>query len=73
MISGPSFLIRLGKTKPNFWLRVAGARLLGILPPYPPDLNPIEQAFAKIKHWMRTAQTQIVATPGGMSAASFNP
>ena len=26
------------------------------LPPYSPDLNPIEQAFAKIKHWMRNAQ-----------------
>jgi predicted MFS family arabinose efflux permease len=23
------------------------------LPPYSPDLNPIEQTFAKIKHWMR--------------------
>lgn len=26
------------------------------LPPYSPDLNPIEQAFSKVKHWMRTAQ-----------------
>ncbi|MGX9429114.1 transposase, partial [Bradyrhizobium sp. LeoA1S1] len=26
------------------------------LPPYSPDLNPIEQTFAKIKHWMRIAQ-----------------
>ncbi len=25
------------------------------LPPYSPDLNLIEQAFAKIKHWMRDA------------------
>lgn len=33
----------------------AGARLW-YLPPYSPDLNPIEQAFAKIKHWMRSAQ-----------------
>ena len=48
---------RQNKTK-FFGSEVAGARLLGILPPYPPDLNPIEQAFAKIKHWMRTAQTQ---------------
>ena len=30
----------------------AGARLW-FLPPYSPDLNPIEQAFSKIKHWMR--------------------
>ena len=33
----------------------AGAKLW-FLPPYSPDLNPIEQAFAKIKHWMREAQ-----------------
>ncbi|MGY4157944.1 transposase [Bradyrhizobium sp. USDA 4461] len=32
-----------------------GARLW-YLPPYSPDLNPIEQIFAKIKHWMRIAQ-----------------
>jgi transposase len=36
-------------------IHAAGARLW-FLPPYSPDLNPIEQAFAKIKHWMRDAQ-----------------
>lgn len=36
-------------------IKAAGARLW-YLPPYSPDLNPIEQAFAKIKHWMRQAQ-----------------
>jgi putative transposase len=25
------------------------------LPKYSPDLNPIEQAFAKLKHWLRKA------------------
>jgi len=30
------------------------------LPPYSPDLHPIEQAFAKIKHWMRDAQMHTV-------------
>ncbi len=30
------------------------------LPPYSPDLNLIEQAFAKIKHWMRAAQERTV-------------
>jgi transposase len=30
------------------------------LPPYSPDLNPIEQAFAKVKHWMRLAQKRTV-------------
>ena len=32
------------------------------LPPYSPDLNPIEQAFARIKHWMSR-------TPGANSGA----
>ena len=40
-------------------IRAAGARLW-YLPPYSPDLNPIEQTFAKIKHWMRTAQRSAV-------------
>jgi transposase len=40
-------------------IRAAGARLW-YLPPYSPDLNPIEQAFAKIKHWMRAAQKRTV-------------
>lgn len=40
-------------------IRAAGARLW-FLPPYSPDLNPIEQAFAKIKHWMRIAQKRTI-------------
>ncbi len=40
-------------------IRAAGARAW-CLPPYSPDLNPIEQAFAKIKHWMRVAQKRTV-------------
>lgn len=36
-------------------IQKAGARLW-YLPAYSPDLNPIEQTFAKIKHWMRMAQ-----------------
>jgi putative transposase len=35
-------------------IRAAGARLL-LLPKYSPDLNPIEQFFAKLKHWLRKA------------------
>ena len=35
-------------------IRARGARLL-YLPPYSPDLNPIEQVFAKLKHLMRAA------------------
>ena len=37
----------------------AGARL-AFLPPYSPDLNPIEQVFAKVKHGMRMAQARTV-------------
>jgi transposase len=40
-------------------IKAAGARLW-YLPPYSPDLNPIEQAFAKIKHWMRAAQKRTI-------------
>ncbi|WP_245475103.1 IS630 family transposase [Bradyrhizobium sp. Leo121] len=36
-------------------IRGHGARLW-YLPPYSPDLNPIDQPFAKVKHWMRIAQ-----------------
>jgi transposase len=35
-------------------IRNVGARLL-FLPPYSPDLNPIEQVFAKLKHLLRKA------------------
>ena len=35
-------------------VRAIGARLL-FLPPYSPDLNPIEQVFSKLKHLMRRA------------------
>ena len=37
----------------------AGARLL-FLPPYSPDFNPIEQAFAKIKALLRKAAARTV-------------
>jgi len=40
-------------------IKAAGARLW-YLPPYSPDLNPIEQTFAKIKHWMRSAQKRSI-------------
>ena len=40
-------------------LRASGARLL-FLPPYSPDLNPIEQVFAKLKHLMRNAKERTV-------------
>ena len=40
-------------------IRKAGARLF-FLPPYSPDLNPIEQVFAKLKHLLRNAAERTV-------------
>ena len=40
-------------------IRGRGARLI-FLPPYSPDLNPIEQVFAKLKHLLRAAQPREV-------------
>lgn len=40
-------------------IRGTGAHRL-FLPPYSPDLNPIEQAFAKLKHWLRHAQARSI-------------
>lgn len=39
--------------------RSAGARLW-YPPPYSSDRNPIEQSFAKIKHWVRMAQKRSI-------------
>jgi transposase len=41
-------------------IRAAGAHLL-FLPPYSPDLNPIEQVFAKLKALLRKADERSVA------------
>jgi transposase len=40
-------------------IRKTGAHLL-FLPPYSPDLNPIEQFFAKLKHLIRKAEPRTV-------------
>ncbi len=40
-------------------IRAKGAHLL-FLPPYSPDLNPIEQVFAKLKHLMRKAAERTI-------------
>jgi transposase len=39
----------------------AGARLL-YLPPYSPDLNPIEMAWSKVKQCLRKAQARTIET-----------
>lgn len=38
-------------------IREAGAKLL-FLPKYSPDLNPMEQAFSKLKHGLRKAKAR---------------
>ena len=40
-------------------IRAAGARLV-LLPPYSPDLNPIEQVFAKLKELLRKKDARSV-------------
>ncbi len=40
-------------------IRSAGAKLF-FLPKYSPDLNPIEQAFAKLKHFLRKTAARTV-------------
>jgi transposase len=42
-------------------IRASGTRLL-FLPPYSPDLNPIEQVFAKLKHLLRKAAERTLDT-----------
>ena len=42
-------------------IRAAGARLI-FLPKYSPDLNPIEQVFAKLKHLLRNAAARTIET-----------
>lgn len=42
-------------------IRAAGPHLL-FLPPYSPGLNPIEQVFAKLKHFLREAAGRTVET-----------
>jgi transposase len=42
-------------------VRAAGAHLI-FLPPYSPDLNPIEQVFSKLKHLLRKAGNRTIET-----------
>ena len=45
-------------------IRAPGAKLF-FLPKYPPDLNPIEQVFAKLKHLLRKAAARSVGCAMG--------
>src|SRR5439155_22992995 len=53
-------------------IEAAGARLI-YLPPYSPDLNPIEQVFAKFKVALRKAAARTVAGCGRKSQTPLRP
>jgi transposase len=56
-------------------IRAAGAKRL-FLPKYSPDLNPIEQVFAKLKHLLRKAAprtSEAICTAIGESLGAFTP
>ena len=56
-------------------IEAAGARLL-FLPPYSPDFNPIETAFAKLKALLRRAAARTIDelwTAIGSSLDTFSP
>ena len=53
-------------------IRNAGAHLL-FLPPYSPDLNPIEQLFAKLKHLMRKAEERTHPATGSAPTSRRRP
>ena len=56
-------------------IRKAGARRI-FLPKYSPDLNPIEQVFAKLKHLLRKAAArtrEAVCTAIGELLGAFTP
>lgn len=52
MTCDSSFLLGTEASKA---IRAVGARIL-FLPPYSPDLNPIQQVFAKLKYLLRKAE-----------------
>ena len=49
-------------------IRTASARLI-FLPPYSPDLNPIEQVFAKIRALLRKAEGRTIEAMNTVIAA----
>ena len=56
-------------------IRAAGAKLF-FLPKYSPDLNPIEQVFAKLKHLLRKAaarSVEAICAAIGQILGAFTP
>ena len=51
-------------------IAATGARLL-YLPPYSPDFNPIEQAWSKIKQWLRSAKARTAEALEGAIAEAL--
>ena len=46
------------KNEPTLqWLAQAGVEVL-FLPPYSPDLNPIEKMWSKVKNWLRGVEAR---------------
>jgi len=50
-----------GDARARQWIEAAGAKLL-FLPPYSPDLNPIEKMWSKIKAALRAAKARTSET-----------
>ncbi|MGH7215532.1 MAG: transposase, partial [Tepidisphaeraceae bacterium] len=48
----------------------AGARLM-YLPPYSPDLSPIEPCWSKVKGWLRTIAARTSVALGGAIGEAF--
>jgi transposase len=51
-------------------ITATGAQLI-YLPPYSPDFNPIEQAWSKIKQWLRSAKARSVEALEGAIAEAL--
>ena len=74
-IAGEHRIFPLERTRGRAAIRSAGAKLL-LLPKYSPDLNPIEQVFAKLKHLLRksAARTfEAICTAIGRHLEAFTP
>ncbi len=52
-------------------IKSVGARLL-FLPPYGPDLNPIEQVFSKLKHLLRKSKARTVEATWSSASTLLN-
>ena len=60
---GVSFSMRYMYCPLLIMMNLSGIRV-EYLPPYSPDLNPIEEAFSKVKHWLRRHNKYYQTTEG---------